>query len=904
MEWRERVLEESTGGLRRLVLLLYLAVLPPFTAILALAAPAGGRAAPVLAVLAICGAGAAWIVVRKTPGPYDWIYPGGIAPVVSCGIAFATVGGAGFAFLGVMGAPIAWAAVLFEGPTLIAAWITAVATCFVVTLPRTSVPVAAGNVLVFAVIHALVAWVVQGRTSRYRIARLRSLERHLNDIELMLRADGTIVDANDRAVEAYGWSRAELIGKSLGALRADQNGAPLTFAALEDQRALVFETMHARRDGAPFPVEVSARVCKVGGEQFFHGLVRDITARRAMDAALRASEERYRSLVETMSEGLMLQRADGTIETWNPAAQRILRRDIDDIRGVLAAPQELRSIRPDGSTLTPGELPAMVALRTGEAQRGVLMGVPRASGDVIWLSVNAQPLRDEPGGAPRAVVTTFSDVTAQREQEIALRGALAAEKRFLAVMSHEIRTPLNGVLGYLDLLATAPLDEEPRAWVEKALISGRHLVWLIEDILDLSKLDAQQIRLAFAPFDLDAVLAECVEMIAPRVPAEVELRRAPSGATHHVVGDATRVRQIVVNLLGNAAKFTARGRIELSAASAARGDGRARVTLEVADTGVGIPADRVPSLFTQFRQAHGPGYGGTGLGLFLARSLARAMGGDVTVDSTVGVGSRFHVEIELGLGAPLAPSAAVAAAPASERAQRPDLRALRVLVADDTPLNVAVTRELLRGSFGIEADAVGDGAAAVVAAQATAYDLVLMDLQMPLLDGVEATRRLRALGVTTPIVAVTASALADELEAAREAGVNGFLSKPVRRVDLDRVVLRCAAGGPEAAARRRGRVLAHFAELVGPEHAGRLAATATESLAAIGRELGRASAREDAGALAHILHKARGALLNCGLSEDAARAGSLETDPGRRASARWREDAGALGAALEAFAAG
>jgi PAS domain S-box-containing protein len=759
MRWSD-YLEESPEGLRRLVILLYLAVLPPFAALLFFVAPPGERAAAVLAVVAICAAAVGWVALRQRPGPYDWVYPGGIAPTVCCGLAFAEAGPGGLAFLAVLGAPLAWSAILFDRPAVIGAWITGTATCFVLTLRRAGLPSAAGNALVFAVIHGLVAWVVHGRAARHREARLRSLERHMNDIELMMRLDGTIVVANDRAVEAYGHPRHELLGMNIRDLRLTAAEVSAQMKRAADQGSLVFESLHRRRDGSSFPVEVSSRRFEVGGEVFLHSLIRDITVRKAMDAAL-------------------------------------------------------------------------------------------------------------------------------RESELSLREALAAEKRFLALISHEIRTPLNTILGALDLLLDGALAERERGWVDKAHVSGRHLLALIEDILDVSKLDAGQLDVLREPFDLDALLGECLAMITPR--AGVALQASLSEVDVELVGDPRRVRQIVLNLLGNAAKFTAQGKIALTA-RVSRADGAARVLIEVEDTGEGIPEGRLASLFQPFRQAHGAHHRGTGLGLYLARSLAKLMGGDVTVESEAGSGSRFCVALALGSGGPLQRSERTP----ELRRTASDLRGMRVLVAEDEPFNAMVIEEMLRSSFGIVVERAADGAVAVEKLCASTYDLVLMDLQMPMLDGAEATRQARAAGVTAPIVAVTASALGDQIEAAMAAGMNGYLAKPVRRAELERLVL--ARAPAQAAGAIRARLRAHFLAEGGERAADKLVEVAMASLVVSLHSLREARAAGDEAAVGAALHRLRGLLLNGGLIAEGEAARALER---RRGAPGWDADVDALARALE-----
>ena len=507
------------------------------------------------------------------------------------------------------------------------------------------------------------------------------------------------------------------------------------------------------------------------------------------------------------------------------------------------------------------------------------VGFERPDGTASWISVSAVPLG---ASAPHPVVVTFSDVTEKRRREEALREALAAEKRFLASMSHEIRTPLFGIIGSLDLLASVRVDPAHQGWIDNAQLSARHLLSLLNDILDVSKMDAGQIELGREAFDLDQLLADCAAITRDRVRPGVELRHEGAAISRLVVGDPTRVRQIVLNLLGNAAKFTERGRIKLRAVVRPGEGDRVSVGIDVEDSGVGIPEAALGGLFQQFRQAHGARYGGTGMGLYLTRSLARLMGGDVTVESVEGRGSRFHVELSLGLGGerdePLSPRTA-----AEPRDDGVDLASMRVLVVDDVSMNLRVTGELFRTFFGITPDTAANGLDAVSMVQRGRYDLVLMDLQMPVMDGASAARRIRELGIQVPIVAMTASAMSDEIQAALDAGMNGFLNKPARRAELLRVLVAHAgertalpAGAPPAPQAVRARAHAYFAAMVGEESASVLVEASVESLVESVASLRHARAGGDLRLVGREYHKLKGALLNCGLDDLAAQAAALE----------------------------
>jgi signal transduction histidine kinase/ActR/RegA family two-component response regulator len=371
--------------------------------------------------------------------------------------------------------------------------------------------------------------------------------------------------------------------------------------------------------------------------------------------------------------------------------------------------------------------------------------------------------------------------------------ASTAKSRFLATMSHEIRTPLNGIIGLTDVLRKSVTDPVQREIIDLVQTSGHTLERLVSDVLDSSKIEAGKLDLAPGVFDLRKTIETAAYLMRSRA-EEKGLAfdiRFTSKADGAFIGDAVRIRQIVSNLTSNAVKFTNAGAITVEVDASPTGDGFEEVHIWVRDTGIGFSADTGARLFARFEQADSSisrKFGGTGLGLSISRSLAELMGGGITATSQEGRGSTFHVWLRLERPpADLAHASVPADTPKSDQA--PSLRSvMRVLVAEDNVVNQRVIRLMLE-SFGAEVTIVSNGAEAVSALRTAAFDIVLMDMMMPEMDGLTATRAVRALEQSahlqrTPIAMLSANAMAEHVQAAIEAGCDSHIAKPVTGAGL------------------------------------------------------------------------------------------------------------------------
>jgi len=380
----------------------------------------------------------------------------------------------------------------------------------------------------------------------------------------------------------------------------------------------------------------------------------------------------------------------------------------------------------------------------------------------------------------------LEDEVMERTRELAdarddALAAYRAKGEFLANISHEIRTPMNGVIGMAEVLSHTPLAPEQRAHLNAIQVSGRSLLTLLNDVLDFSRLESKGLTVEKRPFRIRSVVEDCVEIMAPLASGKgLTLNSSfADGTTEALSGDQHRTRQVLLNLLSNGIKFTPEGSVDIAVRSRPSGNGLVEVRFSVTDTGRGIAGDDLGRLFVAFQQLDGSSsrqHGGAGLGLAISKRLAELMGGAITVETAPGQGSTFHFTI---VGEP-----ADLGAPQPSEASGQTTRALRILVAEDDAISQIVVLDMLE-QLGYRAHSVNNGIEALRALDLDAYDVVLMDVQMPGLDGLEVTRRIRGKNGKQPyIIALTAHALSGDRERCLAAGMNDYLSKPVRLTEL------------------------------------------------------------------------------------------------------------------------
>ncbi|HEY3284826.1 MAG TPA: PAS domain S-box protein [Armatimonadota bacterium] len=636
-----------------------------------------------------------------------------------------------------------------------------------------------------------------------------------------LDVSGRILDFNQATELATGYRRPAAIGRSWFSLLMPSERYPAETEVLT--ACIRGHGTHGTGQGEPLETPlltregeeryVAWRVKELRDGQYLVGMLMsgtDVTDRRRAEQALQATDEALQAVIQASPLPVLLLSARGRVRTWSPAAQRVFGWTEGEVVG-RRPPFVPGSLRAQALTLYQGAL-------AGKAIAGLETTLRSRAGTEVSVSLSMAPLRGR-GSDVDGIMVLAEDISIRKQTEARAAAYLAeveasrsqiqrqaaelatardlahaanrAKSEFLANMSHEIRTPMNGVLGMARVLLDTSLTSQQRDYAETICGSAESLLRVINDILDFSKMEAGRLELEHRRFSLESLLhgvTELLSSVASQKGLGFSLTTDP-GAPRWLTGDDGRLRQVLSNLLGNAIKFTACGEVTLRVGVEPKEQDRTRLRFTVKDTGVGIPEDRRHRLFKSFSQVDASTtrrFGGTGLGLAISKQIVDAMGGQIGVDSVPGQGSTFWFVVPFET-----PDRDESDAHLASASPVTSSSGMRVLVAEDNPINQKVIRLMLE-KRGCTCDVAGNGAAALEALSSSAYDVVLMDVQMPVMDGFEATRalRLREAGAParTPVIAMTAHAMEGDRERCLSAGMDDYVSKPVAPGELDRVL--------------------------------------------------------------------------------------------------------------------
>ncbi len=612
--------------------------------------------------------------------------------------------------------------------------------------------------------------------------------------------DGEVLECNEAMVRLLGYqSREELQAHRMAQIYRNASERLVVIGLLREQRVLNgFELSLRRKDGSLFWALLNLTLVEDDGDLFIEGTAIDITERRRMERELR----KIAAVVEASSDFIGIASLDGKVQFVNQAGRRYV--GIDPVRPLNDTHILDYAADEDRQRAIDTVLPQVMEqgqwageTRFKNFRTGVL--IP------MWTSVFSVT---EPGtNRPMAIATICRDLTERKRVENEIRAAQQAaeagnlaKSRFLANMSHEIRTPMNGILGMTRLLLATDLSPEQRHYAAVVLSSGETLLALVNHILDLSKIEAGKVVLEKVDFEVATVLEGATQPLALEAHSKgLEFSVVVgAGVPRFLRGDPVRLRQVIANLTANAVKFTSQGSVRIVVEVTGQDERRVTLRLTVRDTGIGIPEGKAADLFSPFVQADESTtrkFGGTGLGLSISKQLVDLMGGRIGFESGPGQGACFWftTALEKSNGAAAAQVwPAVSAAAWSRAGSGRDRRQARILLAEDQAVNRDVALAILN-HLGYRCDPVANGREAVKALQAGRYDLVLMDCQMPEMDGYEATRLIRnaatgALDPRIPIIAVTASAMTGDREKCMQVGMDDYLSKPIEPESLARIL--------------------------------------------------------------------------------------------------------------------
>lgn len=601
---------------------------------------------------------------------------------------------------------------------------------------------------------------------------------------ITINTKGEITFWNNQAEVIFGWQREEVIGKKLDEIiipEIHKDGHKLGMKKFMEtgegpvlNKQLELPALH--KNGNEFPVEISITPIQQNNETIFCSFIQDISERKKAESNLKFQEEKFRNIIANMNLGLM--------EVDNNEIAKYVNQSFLEISGYEES--ELLGKKPSSLFFTWDDN-EFITTKIENRKKGLseIYQVPikNKRGELRWWAISAAPNYDDKGNQIGSIGIHL-DITSQKKLELELEKekvkaeeASKAKEAFLANMSHEIRTPLNAIIGFLRELSKQQLTEIQKIYIENSTIASKHLLAIINNILDISKIEAKEMVLDQEDFSLKKSIKNVVTVLQPKATKNgIEIiTNWDKKIAKALVGDSLRLEQILFNLIGNAIKFTANGEITITTKLVHENTSGQQISISIKDTGIGMDAEFVANIFKKFSQEDKKTtrkFGGTGLGMAITKELINLMDGSITIESQKNIGTTITIILNLPKGEGDFEEVNVIINEAI------NLEGIKVLLAEDNEMNRMVVQNSLQ-YYNCHVTEVENGLEAIWALEKEEFDIVLMDIQMPELDGIEATANIRTqLKLNVPIIALTANAFKTEVEKCYAAGINDYVTKP------------------------------------------------------------------------------------------------------------------------------
>jgi PAS domain S-box-containing protein len=626
--------------------------------------------------------------------------------------------------------------------------------------------------------------------------KYRSIFENIQDVYFEMTPEGVVLELSPSVENFFLYKKEELIGRPFF---DEQENQELFLNKLQEKGFVSdFELQLTRKNKESIPCSITCKIIagQEGQPSKIIGTIRDISERKFAEEAIRLSEERYRILAENSSDMISKHNWDRTYLYVSPACKNLLGYTPEELTGHSAYqyihPDDIEAVRRNHIRLLENQQRSFI-----ESYR-----IRRKGGDYIWFETNNQVIYNTKTDLVQEIVCVSRDITERKEKEELMKAKEVAERankaksEFLANMSHEIRNPLNAIIGMTKTLSKTPLNPEQENYLNSVMVSSNNLLSILNDILDFSKIEAQKLEITYSEFNVSETIDQVLTAYRPQANQKgLDLKMEfENEVPENIYSDEKKIRQVLDNLVSNAIKFTNHGEVLVKVLRKELGRDKQVLRFSVVDTGIGVKKEDLPLLFESFRQldiSSRKEYKGTGLGLSIVKSLVEMMSGTVEFHSQYGKGSNvsFEIPILMTQGAVSLPTDSAKV----EESQLPYSKELNILVAEDDAINQLYLAGFLR-SHGWKVDTAANGMIALEKFRANKYDVVLMDGQMPKMDGFETTRQIRSLeensGQRIPIIAITGYAIPGDRERFMDAGMDDYVTKPIDESKLVEIIER------------------------------------------------------------------------------------------------------------------